>query len=272
MGLPALISMINEDTMIEDVFKKYDSEFISMDKKFEKKPSPYILMTDLSSIEDFSEIYRKNEKLKSNLKGLLLKEEKQDGLEILKLLESLKISTKFVIAMDDAETLGRIIYAWKLGAQNELIVSAAILGKFITIKACNFARYIFPASKIPALREARTEDLKNFKIAKRGNYIHWPVLDVHLDLEAIKVALDPKLKVKIQNERTKDDIKFGEVIRDLRKKHGLKQSDFELSDKQIRRFESGEQRPTLKAYEVMAKAHKLSVDEYMNKLAEMYQH
>lgn len=272
MGLPALISMMEEDNEIDGVIKKYDSEFISMDKKFEKKPSPYILMADLASIESFSEIYRSNEKLKSNLKGLLIKEGDQDGLEISKLLENLKISTKFVIGIDDAETLGRIIYAWKNGAQNELIASAAVLGRFITIKGCNFERLIFSASKIPALKDARSEDLKNFEIAKRGNYIHWPTLDVHLDLEAFKVALDPKLKIKLQNEQTKDDARFGEAIRELRKAHGLTQSDFELSDKQIRRFESGEQRPTLKAYEAMAKAHSMNVNEYMNKLAELYQH
>ena len=56
-----------------------------------------------------------------------------------------------------------------------------------------------------------------------------------------------------------DDVKFCEAIR-----------EFVLSDKQIRRFETGEQRPTIKTYEAMAKAHQMSLDEYMNELAEKY--
>ncbi len=69
----------------------------------------------------------------------------------------------------------------------------------------------------------------------------------------------------------KNNAKFGEAIRDLRKSYGLTQGDFELSDKQIRRFEIGEQRPTLKAYAALAKAHEMEVNEYMKKLAELYQ-
>lgn len=274
MGLPAIISMIENDNELEDVIKKYDKDFdlsFSLDKKFEKKPSPYILMADLASIESFSEFYKNNQKLKTNLRGLLIREEEQDGLEISHLLETLRISTKLVLGIHDPETLDRIIYAWKIGAQNELIATASVLGKFIAVKGCNFERLIVPFAKIEALKDAKDEDLKKFEIAKRGNYIHWPTLDVHLDLESFKVALDPKLKVKIQNEMTKDNAKFGEAIRDLRKAHGLTQGDFELSDKQIRRFESGEHRPTLKAYEALAKAHKMGVSEYMNKLAELYQ-
>ena len=274
MGLPAIISMIEDDKEIDKIMKKYDEDFdlgLKLDKKFEKKPSPYILMADLSTIESFSEFYKKNQKLKTNLKGLLIKEEEEDGLEISHLLETLRISTKLVLGIHDPETLDRIIYAWKIGAQNELIASASVLGSFISIKGCNFERLIVPFAKIAALKDAKDGDLKKFEIAKRGNYIHWPALDVHLDLESFKVALDPKLKVKIQNEMTKDNVRFGEVIRDLRKAHGLTQSESELSDKQIRRFESGEQRPTLKAYEALAKAHKMSVTEYMDKLAELYQ-
>ena len=203
--------------------------------------------------------------------GLLIKEEEQDGLEISHLLETLRISTKLVLGIHDLVTLDRIIYAWKIGAQNELIASASVFGSFISIKVCNFERLIVPFAKIAAFKDAKDEDIRKFEIAKRGNYIHWPTLDVHLDLESLKVALEPKLKVKIQNEMTKDNAKFGKAVRDLRKAHGLTQSDFELSDKQIRRFESGEQRPTLKAYEALAKAHKMDVNAYMGKLAEVYQ-
>ena len=100
MGLPAIISMIEDDKEINQIIQKYDHDFdlsFKLDKKFEKKPSPYILMADLATIESFSIFYKNNQKLKSNLKGILIKEDEQDGLEVSQLLESLRISTKLVL-------------------------------------------------------------------------------------------------------------------------------------------------------------------------------
>ena len=60
---------------------------------------------------------------------------------------------------------------------------------------------------------------------------------------------------------------WGERMTNFRKIHELNQSDFEgLSDKHIRRFESGEQIPTLNALKKISKAYSMNVEDYINAL------
>jgi len=54
----------------------------------------------------------------------------------------------------------------------------------------------------------------------------------------------------------------------LRKEKGLRQSDIEgLTARQIGRIENGQCRATLSALQKLAKAHNMSVNEYMEKLS-----
>lgn len=87
----------------------------------------------------------------------------------------------------------------------------------------------------------------------------------HLDLDSFKIAKNPKLLIKIH----KNDKKYGQAIRELRESCDLNQDEIGLSDKQIRRFENGESRPTLSALKKMAHKHSMSIEDYLNKLSSL---
>jgi hypothetical protein len=58
-------------------------------------------------------------------------------------------------------------------------------------------------------------------------------------------------------------------VRKVREEAGLKLSDISgISEKQLRRIESGECRLTSNAIGALSQAHKLAANEYMKKLAE----
>lgn len=109
----------------------------------------------------------------------------------------------------------------------------------------------------------------DFEIYSEGAYIHWPGLNVHLGMEAIRVACDPELKHQYQRERLKDDHDTGLAIRTLREEAALRQSDIEgVSNRQVRRIEQGEVRARTATLNYFAEAHGLELNAYLNALGE----
>lgn len=267
MGIPAFVTL-KKDKKIEGVFSSMDVlKFHSgLDSYIKKSKSDLILILAIEQLAEF----KINSAIMDRVKGLLIKESKEGQnmadtfLDIFKLAHLKKLALDFY----DLEDLKRMAHAWDIGAQGELIAAFKIISNsLIYLNACNFERIILPVSKLAVLKNLRPEILNDFEIDKHGSFIYWPKPDIHLDLESFKVAANPKLLLKMH----KFDKKFGKAIRALREKKGLKQTELGLSDKQIRRFEAGEQRPTLKAFEAMAQAHKMDLKSYLDKLAEIYQ-
>jgi hypothetical protein len=266
MGMPAFVTLTN-DEKIEKVFSSMDvlKFHIGFDSYIKKSKSDLILILAIEQLAEF----KINPALMDRVKGLLIKESKEDQnmadtfLDIFKLAHLKKLALEFY----DLDDLKRMAHAWDIGAQCELIAAFKIISNsLIYLNACNFERIILPVSKLAVLKDLRPEILNDFEIDKHGSFIYWPKPDIHLDLESFKVAANPRLLLK----KHKFDKKFGKAIRVFREKKGLKQTELGLSDKQIRRFESGEQRPTLKAFETMAKSHEMDLKSYLEKLSDIY--
>ena len=65
------------------------------------------------------------------------------------------------------------------------------------------------------------------------------------------------------------DKKFVQAIAAFRTLNGLRQTDIPgLTDRQVRGIEKGERSVTLKSLSALAKAHKMSLKNYMNEVAE----
>jgi hypothetical protein len=101
-----------------------------------------------------------------------------------------------------------------------------------------------------------------------GSYLHWPGPDIHIDLDAIRVAKDPSALTEAIVEKARHDNRYGAAIAVVRLAAGLKQSDIEgLSERQVRRIEKGEG-TTSEALRLLAAAHCMKLDDYFKAVAE----
>ena len=120
---------------------------------------------------------------------------------------------------------GRVLSAWNSAAQNELIADAIVGDDRLFVISCALERFEVPFEKIVALRDVPVSERSDFRIQPDGAYIHWPQPDVHLDLEAIRVAVDPDARKRSARVKANYDHSYGQAIAKVRQKYGLKQSD-----------------------------------------------
>lgn len=270
MGAPSFVSFL-PDNDIKEVFTASDSLYFHSDlnASVKKSKNGLVLIMGCEQLYQFHEL-KINSSILQRLKGLLIKE----SIESLNMsdtfLDNLNLSGLKKLSLDftGLNELRRIAWAWNIGAETDLIADFKIIdNRIIYIKTCNFGRLIVPVSKVNVLKNLPLKALNNYRIDKFGSYVHWEGPDIHLDLESFKEIQNPKLLLKYVEYNKK----YGKALRHLREQFNLKQNELGLSDKQIRRFELGENRPTIKALTIMANAHKLALNVYLNKLAEIYQ-
>lgn len=164
----------------------------------------------------------------------------------------------------------RVLNAWRMGSENELIATAAVFGDGLYVLTCALERLEVPFDRIPALKSLPTELRSHFEIDEVGSFLYWPERDVHIDIEVIRYATDDKWRNKCDLDKLTYDQNFGRAITSLRKKCNLRQSDIEgLTDRQLRRIESGDARPSVATLGALARAHHLSLDHYLEELGNM---
>ena len=162
----------------------------------------------------------------------------------------------------------RIINAWLAEAQNDLIADATVIGDRLLVRSCAMELLDVPFATVPALAKIPFKGRGAFEIAPDGNYLYWSGSDVHLDLEALKVAIDPAARDRADIERLKHNRRFGEAVVKLRKEQGLKQSDVKgVTARQIRRIEAGEFFPRVDTLEKMSSVHGMTLKNYLNALS-----
>ena len=97
----------------------------------------------------------------------------------------------------------------------------------------------------------------------------WPGADVHLDLEAVRIALDPNARDRALRRRIVHDRRFGLAVAKLREAKRLRQSDVSgVSARQLRRIEAGEFMPRVDTLKKMAAAHRMKLPEYLDAVAQ----
>jgi len=84
-------------------------------------------------------------------------------------------------------------------------------------------------------------------------------------LDTIKNILDPKL---FRDLALKHDIAYGIAIAKLRKLKKIRQYQIEgLSERHLRRIETGKQHASIKNLQALSTAHNMKLNDYLNKLA-----
>ncbi len=167
---------------------------------------------------------------------------------------------RFLLALDAGGYKGRIIDARWEG--DTLLVVSPMRNFFNKLRV--------PLAKLPVLQGHRREKLENFEIDEDGAFIYWPDLDIHLGWEQFEQAVDPRAYLKAKQQSEAFNKTYGIAVRELREKSELRQSDIKgLTPRQIGRIERGECRATHNALSKLAKAHEMSISDYMNKLANL---
>jgi hypothetical protein len=172
-----------------------------------------------------------------------------------------------LVVHSDLEVPRRILNAWAHDAQDKLIARAMVASDRLFVTSCLPETLEIGFDDLRSLQQIRAADRPAFQIAIDGSYIHWPSADIHLDLDAIRSALDPEYRDRRAAARVAHDERYGAAIAAFRTERGLRQADIPgLSERQVRRIEKGE-RPTVGALWSLARAHKLNLNEYLSKLA-----
>lgn len=133
----------------------------------------------------------------------------------------------------------------------------------------DFQRLEVPISKIEELANADKKALGHFEIDDDGAYVYWPDLDLHLGWEQLLQIVDPESVRKAQQKSQVFNERYGAAIRRIREERGLGITEIpSLSEKQLRRIERGECRLTSNAAKELARAHGMTPNEYLQKVAE----
>jgi hypothetical protein len=161
----------------------------------------------------------------------------------------------------------RVLTAWQYGAQAQLIADAAVFDNMLYVLNCALKRYEISFDSIKALARIPKKDRDNFIISEEGSHISWPKHDVDINLDSIRLIVDPVAARQAQLRKLTHDRCFGSAVAKLRKEKGLLQNQISgLTDRQVRRIEAGEH-ATLKSLEILAKAHKMTLNHYLKAVA-----
>ena len=220
--------------------------------------------TELPQVAKFvSTVNRRNQ-----LRALLVREDVESS-AIPQMFDRahLRMLRNTILHADDAVPR-RLLTAWAHNAQEELIAKAAASEDRLFVLSCALRQYEVSFSAVAALKRIRKAERSEFTIAEDGSYIHWAGPDIHIDLESIRVAIDPKARAMAVARKARHDVRYGGAIGRLRVETGLKQSEITgLSDRQVRRIEKGGG-TSVDALRRLAAAHGLDLDGYLAAVAE----
>jgi hypothetical protein len=167
---------------------------------------------------------------------------------------------RFLLALDSGDYEGRIVDVW--WEEDTLVV--------VSPRNDGFAKLRVPLDKLPVLQGHNKKALEKFEVDEDGSFVYWPSIDIHLSWEQFEQAVDEQAHLKAKQQSDAFNKAYGIAIREFRRKYQLRQSDIKgLTPRQVGRIERGECRATHNALSKLAKAHKMKISDYMNKLANL---
>ena len=157
------------------------------------------------------------------------------------------------------------------GSEKERIAWAYIEDGKLVVWSCEPRRYAVPVGEITALaRLAKTapDAVSDFAVTDSGSYMRWPVADIDLGLDSVRMLADPVVRREYESLARKDMALYADAIRTFRQECGLKQSDIDgMTARTVRRLEGGAMVPQIGTLRKFAAAHRMTVGEYLHELA-----
>lgn len=198
--------------------------------------------------------------------GNIERDELVNALQDIALLAADRSVAPYVVP--DREALRRVVFAHAAQAEDRLIASMSVEGSDIVVWSCEPRPYRVAVSAIPALARMPARALADFHVSNSGSRVHWDEGDVDLSLDVFRVHADPAFRSKKERETRQEARGYAKAIRALREERGIKQTEIpDLSEREVRRLESGDHMPQYRSLEKLAGAHGMSVDAYLAELA-----
>ena len=219
--------------------------------------------SELPEVSEFVSIANR----RHQLRALLVRDDVQPS-SIPQMFEraGLRMVRNTVVYSDPGIPL-RVLTAWPQNAQEQLIAKASVSKDRLFVLSCALQPYEVAFDSMPSLKRIPVAERGSFVVDEDGSYIHWPSPDIHLDLDAIRTAIDPDAHARAEAAKALHDSRYGAAIAKLRLRMGLKQSEIKgLSERQVRRIEKGEG-TTYEALRRLASAHRMDLESYLRELA-----
>lgn len=232
----------------------------------------FFVLVPSSRLSEVSAVVKEAQRL-HKLSGLLIRAEVESADWLISQFAKTDLrSFRNAIVHSDSRLPYRVLSAWRYGAQHQLIALASADKEALYIRDCSLRRYVIPKTRVPVLKKLEDSVFQDFSVAPNGEFLHWPQPDLHLDLSSLRAVVDPEEELQRLRERIQYSRKLGVAIRSLRIAVGISQSAVSgLSDREVRRLESGESSPRVATLEKLARAHGLELAAYLNRLANAIQ-
>ncbi|MBU6175560.1 MAG: hypothetical protein KGQ60_17260, partial [Planctomycetes bacterium] len=157
----------------------------------------------------------------------------------------------------EAMLIHRLFAGMREVGQDPTIVDAWVEGDQLVLLSAAFQRLSIPFSKLDRFLGNNRDEGQRFEIDEDGRFLYWPHADVHFGWKQLEQLVDPTKSLQDQKKTDRFKRLYGNAVRKLRESAGLKQTEIDgLTDRQLRRIESGEQMASSKALESLAKAHR----------------
>jgi hypothetical protein len=174
-----------------------------------------------------------------------------------------------MLVHSDPELPTRILSAWAMGAERDFIADAAVINSHLVVRSCAFEDYSVSFDAFPALRAIPESAQSNFVLEDEGLLLYWPDFHVHLDLEDIRFANDPKRQQAARTASLGDQRAIGAALKRLREEAGVRKTDIKgISERQVRRVEAGD-RLTVDTLDAFAIAMGVDSDYLLERLGEV---
>ncbi|MGV8083750.1 MAG: helix-turn-helix domain-containing protein [Coriobacteriia bacterium] len=227
----------------------------------------YFVFASASELVPVAELVRKVSSI--HRLGALFVRADVDCTWFLPMFEKANLRTlRNTIVHTDPAVPQRVVNAWQVGAQDKLIADATVSDGRLFVRSCALDSFDIGFGDLPALARLPEEERINFTIDEDGSFLHWDWNDIHVGLEMIRSAGDPDFRDASRLQRLTLNRRFGIAVRDVREKRGLRQADIAgLSARQVSRIESGAGAPRYETIQKIARAHSLTVQQYLDAIA-----
>lgn len=226
------------------------------------------IVSKATNLFDLSDFIREANK-RNHLKALFIRPDIDKEI-IPKIMYSANVrSLRNTLLHQTPEMLRRILSAWEIGAQDHLIADAYLSNDTLYVLSCSLKMYSVLFDELPALKEMNKEFRKEYNLAEDGRFIHWEKNDIHIDIETLEYHTNEQFRRETDLKKIQYYQNFGTNIKKLREASGMYQSEIPgLSTRQVRRIENGETHPTTKSLEKIASALHMSLDDFLDQLAD----
>ncbi|HZG41757.1 MAG TPA: hypothetical protein VEY93_02260 [Longimicrobium sp.] len=221
--------------------------------------------TNLIDVADFVSAANRGNRLRA-----LLIDSDVDADGILYIINRAKLRIiRNVLVHRGPEIPMRFLTAWARGIEEHVIATATAFDDRLAVRNCAMKSFEIGFDAYPALLRIPASERSRFVIDPDGLFLHWAGADVHLTMEDVFLATNPKLREQAITRRLASDRAFGAAVRTLRHTHHLKQTDIPgLTARHVRRIEHGFV-PGEGALLSLAAAHGMDPDAYLEAVTEL---